>query len=371
MQDLIFYDFDFNRLLDVSKFISVNFTLNYCGFGSFEAHFPKTENAIASMLDNNTYLLCVQGENQAIITGWRIEEDIALFGKTPEWLMTKRGLDIFSHTSAYPTVIANQIVSHSMGDFVTVSAPQALGTLCEYSTSEVHTVHDAVCQVLNKDSLGFTLRGSITDKSFVFRTYQGVNLSVMVSPSNRSAHSMVYTKELQDLAMGYWYRKKLEDMGEWNASTNYPPLTDNQSQNVCRYYKITTDGNRFNLECIAGQYLYSDTPEGKWKTAETVPPYMWLYSDSTEQSGAKKWDCILKGTKTQEEIQAELQTKKINETIDAELRRLEYGTDYSLGDTVRVQFESGEFKKTLTKRVSGIHIFYDVDNQGIRPILSD
>lgn len=373
MQDLIFYDFDFNRLNDYGNFISSNWTVNYCGYGSFEAHFPKTQTDLIEMLDKNTYLLCIQGDNQAVITGWQIDEDIAVFGKTPEWLMTKRGINSFSYTTAvYPTVVAQYIVSNSMGDFVTVANVIAMGTQTKYSTSEVRSAYDTVCEVLGKDNLGFSLRADIQNKRFIFRSYQGTTRPTVLSESNKSAHSMLYTKELQDYATtSGWYQRKMENMGNWDAVNNSPALVQLSAQNAYRYYKITAAGTQFGLECKKGDYLYSDVATGAWKTASSVPSAVWLYINNTAVSGAKKWDFILSGTKTYAEAQAELRTRKISETIGAELRRLKYGTDYQLGDTVRVQFESGDFKKTLTKRVSGVQIFYDVDRQGICPILSD
>ncbi len=369
MHDLIFYDFDFNRLLDVRKFISVNFTINYCGYGDFEAHLPKTAGTVVSMLEQNPYLICIFGDNQAIITGWQLDDDIAIFGKTPEWLMTKRGLNLFSVTNSYPAAIANQAVSSAMGDFVNVTAAASGGSLTSYSTSRIHTVHNVVQQILKKDSMGFSLRGDIQNKRFVFRTYKGITRTVVVSPSNKSAHSMVYTKELQDFACGGWYLRKPENMGGWNASTNTPYISNSLSQNAYRYYKITASGSQFGLTCTKDSYLYSDTADGSWKISASVPSDVWVYESLSALSGAKKWECIMDGTKTLAEAQAELRERTITETVDTELRRLEYGTDFDLGDTLRVQFEFGEFKKTITKRVSGVRIFYDVDRMGICPVL--
>ena len=51
----------------------------------------------------------------------------------------------------------------------------------------------------------------------------------------------------------------------------------------------------------------------------------------------------------------------------AEVRRLEYGTDYALGDTVRVRFEFGSFRATEKRRISGVMIYADVNESGVRP----
>ncbi len=373
MEDLIFYDFDFNRLAEYRKCISVNRTVNFCGYGTFEAHFPLSQTSLIEMLEGNRYLLCVQGEHQAVITGWEIDEDIAVFGKSPEWLMTRRALNSFSHGSAYPAVIANYIVSAAMGDFVTIAAPPSLGSVREYSTAEVRTVHDTVCEVLKKDSLGFRLLADVQRGTFKFEVYSGNDCRTILSQSNKSAHSMVYTCEMQDAATNSgWYKRKMCDMGEWNAQTNQPGLQNALEKNAFTYYKIiSATYTRFGLECTKGSYLYSDTANGVWKISETRPSAVWVYADNPSLSGAKKWDCIISGEKTKDEALLQLSEIKVSETVNAEVRRLEYGTDYALGDRVRVQFEAGDFKKTFTKTVSGVQIFYDVDKIGICPILSD
>lgn len=373
MQDLFFYDFDFNRLSEFRKCISVNWTINYCGYGRFEAHFPITDSKLLDILDRNKYLICVQGDNQAVISGWRIDEDIAVFGKTAEWLMTKRGINAFKYEKAYPTTIANYVVSDAMGDFVDVKEDLSLGTQEEYSTSEVRTVYDLVCELLQKDNLGFKLRANIQSKKFKFEIYSGEENRIILSQANKSSHSMTYTKELQDMATNSgWYKRKLEDMGTWNAVNNIPPLSQKAENNAYKYYKITSDDyTQFNLECKKGSYIYSDTKDGTWKISETRPDAVWVHIDNANVSGAKKWDCIINGEKTKDEGLSQIRKKTVSETIDAEMRRIKYGTDYKLGDTVRVQFEAGSFKSTLRKRVIGVQIFYDVDKMGIRPVLSD
>lgn len=373
MEDLIFYDFDFNRLNDFRKCISVNWTVKFCGYGNFEAHFPLSQSNLIGMLDENMYLLCVQGEHQAIITGWEIDEDIAVFGKTPEWLMTKRAVNGFSHSSAHPAVIANAIVSAAMGDFVTIFQPVTVGSICEYSISGVRTVYDTVCEVLEKDSLGFRLLADVKSKTFNFQVYAGNDCRTTLSQSNKSAHSMICTCEIQDAATNSgWYKRKMSDMGEWNAQTNHPALENSLEKNAFTYYKITSATyTRFNLECEKGNYIYSDTDDGTWKVSETRPASVWVYSDNPLFSGAKKWDCIIDGEKTKDEAVLKLGEKTVSQTVEAEVRRLEYGSDYALGDRVRVQFETDSFKKTFIKTIKGIQIFYDVDKRGVRPILSD
>ena len=39
MEDVRFYDFDFNLLADIPRAVSVNIEKRYCGFGTAEIHF--------------------------------------------------------------------------------------------------------------------------------------------------------------------------------------------------------------------------------------------------------------------------------------------------------------------------------------------
>ena len=315
MEDIVFYSFDFVKKVERARCISVNWTLCYSAYGTFELHLPLTDTEMIKLLDEEDYLICTQAGRQAVITGWRLDEDIAVFGKTPEWLMTKRCTEPMSRTSESSEATARYAVSSAMGDFVTLGTLAGEGTVGDYSTDRVRTVYDIVKEVLSGDRLGFRLYADFDSEGFVFEVYKGEERTVILSQSNKTAHGMSYTKEMQDkVTGGAWYEKK------------------------------TTDSTG------------EETTE-------------WVQTDGGTETGARKWNCVLSGIKTEDEAEGEVKTLKTNESIECGVRRLVYGTDYALGDRVRVQFEAENFKKTLYRYVTGVEIYFDTDGCGVRPIL--
>ncbi len=381
MKDVIFYDFDFNRLADFPRFISLNFEKNYCGYGAAELHFSLAESEVITLLENNPYIFFKEGENSAIVTGWKIGEDIAVFGRTPEWLLTKRGVQAFSQSGATAEVIARDAVSSAAGDFIALGDLTGVGTAQSYSTDKVGVLHEVVCEVLNSQNLGFRVVPDIEVKQFVFLVYQGQESLCMISPSNRTAYDMTYTVEKQDMSTNSgWYEQKYTDMGGWDAYNNSPSLSNGDSSNAYKFYEITSETyyqsgskyypvERFDLSCTKGYYLYCDSLSGVWKITNQRPDTIWVYLGNPDVTGAKKWDAVLSGTKTREEALAEISELKRKDKTEGETKSIVFGEDYRLGDIVRVQTEFGNFKKSEKKRVTSVSIYYDIDKSGVTPTL--
>ncbi len=378
MRDIIFYDFQFNRLGDFPMPVSVNIEKCYCGYGAAELHFAADNQEIIRILESNDYLFFIVGEGCGIVTGWQAGEDIAVYGRTPEWLLTKRGVEAFSVSDSTAEEVVRRMVSGTE-DFVALGELSNVGTETDYSTGDVRLLYDVVCDVLKSQNLGFEVCPDIEGKKFVFRVYEGKSSLCIFSPSNRTAYNMEYTADRQAMATNSgWYKRRYKDMGGWDAKTNQPGLANNNPENAYTFYKITSEdyassGNyviQFGLQCRKGTYLYCDNEQGTWKISETKPDTIWLYIDNPEKSGLYKWDAVLSGLKTCEEATAELAQRVKREDTSCETYRYEYGTDYNLGDTVRVQFEFGDFKKTEKKRVTAVNIYYDTDSWGATPILN-
>ncbi len=370
MRNVFFYDFAFKPLEQVSGFISLNITKKYCGFGTAEIHFPISRTEIIRMLRDNPYIICVTNDAQMIVTGWKLGEDIAIFGRTPEWLLTKRVVAPFSCSQKTPAEIANYVVQTAVGDFADVTDVEFVGDKTDYSAKEPKTAYDIVCGVLNPAGLGFKLGADIKNKRFVFSVCKGSELLLLISASNRTACDMSYTRDMQGIVNNCgWYMREMQNMGDWSASANSPYLTSGKAENYCTYYKITTEDTRFGLSCTAGSYLYCDTTDGVWKVSEDKPTNKWVYVDNPDSNGAMRWEGILKGVKTPDEAKADFAAMKAVEKSETALRHVEYGTDYAEGDIVRIQIQFGDYRCTERKRVSAVEIFYDIDSLGTKPTL--
>ncbi len=381
MRDIVFYDFDFNRLADFNRFISFNIEKKYCGYGTAEIHYSLADSEVLTLLEENPYMFFVAGEHAVIVTGWRVGEDIAVFGRTPEWLLTKRGASEMTFASATPEDIVRSAISTAAGDFVTLDDAVGLGAAQKYSTDKIRVLYDVVCEVLNGQNLGFRLVPDISLRQFVFSVYEGEEALCMISQSSRTAYDMTYTVEKQNMATNSgWYEQKYTDMGGWDAYNNSPSLSNGQASNAYTFYEITSETyyqsggkyypvERFDLNCTKGYYLYCDSLSGVWKITNQRPDTIWVYLGNPEVTGAKKWDAVLSGTKTREEAFAEISKLKRNNETGCETKSIVYGEDYKIGDIVKVQTELGDFKKAEKKRVAAVNVYYDVDKSGVVPVL--
>lgn len=380
MTDILFYDFDFNVIAAVPRVISLNFEKKYCGYGTAEVHVSLSEKNIVEMLEGNPYLFFAAGDNYAVVTGWRIDEDIAIFARTTEWLLKKRGVKIISQSSASPEVIALDAVMDAAGDFVQAGDIYQSGIVMDYSTDGMMIVYDVVYDVLHKSGLGFKLVPDIKNKKFVFSVYSGSEALCMFSPSSRTASDMTYSLDKLDMVTkSGWYQQKYTDKGGWNAISNSPALANNAAANQYKFYKITsasysddygTEVRRFGLWCRNGYYIYCDTEDGQWKISSKKPSDFWKLVDNGGQSGAKRWDAVLTSAETKEAAVEALSKLRQQEETSLTAKGVDFGRDYNLGDVVRVQFELGKFKKSKKKRVTSVLIYYDVDESGIKPVLS-
>lgn len=317
MSDVIFYDFDLNIMGIFARYISLNMTRKYSGYGTLELHFPRSEARLIELLSRSDYMIVDCEHGQAIVTGWRIDDDIAVFGKTPEWLMTKRAIANFKAESRTGESAAYLAVESGMGDFVTVCAEKGIGTAKNFENEGAKTVYDIVRDALEKDKLGFRLYIDFDEKTFNFEVYCGEERDALFSESARTAHDAVYTREIEKkVSGGVWYERK-------SVGANGMEVRE------------------------------------------------WVQTDAGEEVGAKRWNAVLSALMTDCEAEAEAKRYRAEECIECGVRRLELGKDYDLGDIIRLQFEYEAFKRAMKRRVCAVEIHSDSDGFGITPILED
>lgn len=381
MRDITFYDLNFSRLGEFSRAISVNFEKKFCGYGSAEVHFSLKNSDVIKILDENPRLIFVADGHSAVVTGWRIAEDIAIFGRTPEWLFTKRGLAPFSRENISVKDLIYELVESCAKDFITIEPVEEETSVVTYSEDEAKPLYETVRKILEENGLGFDVEADVKGKRFLFRLARGKVRPCLLSQPNKTAYDMKYTVDLQNANNGCgWHKREVVFMGGWDAYSNSPKLEDNLPENAFTYYQITSESYdyndnpvyRFGLFCKKDWYLYSDDDSGKWKISETKPETaVWVHIENESVTGAAKWETVLSGTKTHDDAIKELQRNNACHETEAEVKDVIYGEDYSLGDIVRVQFEVGTFRKTEKKRVAAVNIYEDVDKAGVIPILSE
>jgi hypothetical protein len=314
MDDLRFYDFEFN-LLDIrADFISVNHQVYYNKIGQFEAHFPIAKDLL-ELLSKNNYLVCVQGENAAIVTGWRAGDDVAVFGRSCNWLFTKRVLTTTETVSKKAEEIARGMVLSAFSDTDELVLGESLGDEKEVSIArdEPELLSDALFNCLSLAGLGNELVFDTDNKLWVYKTLKGKNLQVVLSESDRNMYGGEYSYDCLDHCQSAWYKKAPE----------------------------SEEGDS-----------------------------VWACYDGCDAKGIKRWECILSANTEDEARQGLLEKTRKGRASFGEASLL-WRKDYELGDIVNLRIEKGDFIRVTSMRIVGVHSWYEVGDFGEQPIMEE
>lgn len=311
--DLRFYTFDFVLLHVEHHFSSVNWNICYNDIGTFEAHFDLQSEALPIVMEQD-YLIVVQGQQAAVVVGKRLGEDLAVYGRTCNWLLTKRVIDVFEKGEQPAEQVVNQAVKTAFSDVPVILAPPTEDVLLEAAEQDnKRELFSMVQEILEQAGLGHTLEFEPIGKHWVFRILRGRNNNPLtVSVSNRNAYDMTIEHDLLDLCTEGWYKQKLEDGGE------------------------------------------------QWVQLKGTSP----------QTGMRRWEGLLSG-ESESEAAASLLAMRRAEAVQGNTFGITYDEDYALGDIVVVQYQAGDYKKTARKRVTGVNLWYESNGCGQQPIFEE
>ncbi len=378
MEDVRIYDYEFNLLHIEHDIVSCNWTIYENAIGSFEMHFPLTSNLV-SVIMQNRYLVAVQGKKQAIITGRQVNTEGILYGRTCNWLLSRFCMHETFDTDALlsegriassdaQTVCA--YIMHTVMDGLMVFEENAESVFGDVymENKAVTPVSELVQNCLAKDGAGHEVWFDVKNKRWVFRLTKGKELPAILSEDNRNAYEITYTEDMQDYFTGGWYSQEVENMGDWDASANSPYLYNNQPSNFAKAYRVSVAGNKFGIPFAEGDYIICKDANGAWERAEKIESF--LVHIPSGLSGIYAWETDLSGS-TNDKAQQTLRDKKITQTITAKVRNMKYGTDYQLGDIVRVEMKKEEFRAGMCKRITGVNLWYENNDIGEQPIIEE
>ena len=378
MEDVRFYDFEGTLKHIEHDIVSANWTLEYRGYGTFELHFPLTSSLVQVLLDNK-YLVAVQGEKQAIVTGKQVTTEGVVYGRTPEWILTRFVVtDEFDTDTLFAdgTITAKDagtIAAYVMGlafagvDNMTVDVSGEYGEVY-VENKAVTAAYDLICDCMEKDGAGFRVEFAPEDASWLFTAYKGQTLDLIVSEGNRNAYETEYTEELQDYFGGGWYEQEITDMGDWDASKNVPALTNNAPENYAKAYRVSVAGTRFNITWAEGDYIVCRDKSGAWAQSDNTDSF--LVHITPLETGIYAWETPLSGT-TEDAAAKELGEHKTSKRVKAKTRNISYGVDYGLGDMVLVQLEKEGVRLTDERRITGVNIWCENNDIGEQPIFEE
>ncbi|MBE7048675.1 MAG: hypothetical protein E7393_04825 [Ruminococcaceae bacterium] len=313
MDNIWFYDFSFRPLMIIHDMTSVNWQLYFNDIGSFELH-TTVQDKITSMLRSHPYMVAVQGDKQAIITGWQLGKECILYGRTCNWLLTRRITPAFETKTGTVQDMTQTMVLDAFADVseLTIGTSIENDGEIQYTLRSDQTTFDAVQACLEQGDMGHKVLFDVIDGRWKYCVLTGRELQLVLSENRRNASESVYSEDILNCYSGGWYQQEQEGDGADSVRT----------------------------------YLAGD-----------------------DKTGIYRWECMLESGSA-EEAGKELEKKVRNKEVTAIMRGVHFGEDYDLGDFVYVQVDKGGFQLTEKKRVTGVHIWYEADTIGEEPILS-
>lgn len=318
MENIWIYDFSFRPLLIIHDVASVNWTLYLNDIGSFELHLPIQDH-VTSVLREHPYLVAVQGKKQAIITGWQLQDECVLYGRTCNWLLTRRVTPAFETKTDTAENLTRGFVSEAFADVPELVLGEQAGMTqaIQFTLRNDRGCFDVVRECLEQGQAGHRLQFDVSEKRWVYQVLMGKELQLVLSEDNRNAVESTYSEDFLDYYSGGWYQAE---------------------------QPADSDGN----------------------VSDPVRTYL---AGDEEKTGIYKWDCVLDGTTT-EEAGRDLKKKVWNRNATAVMRDVTFGKDYDLGDWLQIKVDKGGLQFLEKKRVTGVHIWYESESSGEEPILS-
>ena len=304
---LFVYDFEFNLLLVETRIISSRWVVYYNDVGTFEAHFPTTSE-LTRIVSENKYLVVKQYGLSAIIVGKEIGDELVLYGRTCNWLLSKRITPEMELSTIYSGEATSKMVKEAfsdVGNFTIVNEPQ--GILAEFECMENETLN-CVRDCLKLSNLGHELCFNEKTKNWEFSILEGMERDLILSEAHRNAFGTKISSDILDLATCGVYDKK------------------------------TDDG--YISEKIAGD---------------------------GEKTGIYRWEAKLLG-ETEKEAQINLEKLTEKNKISMTTDEISWKKDYNLGDIIRLQIIKGVYRTTEKKRVCGVEIVVRQDEYSEQPI---
>ena len=318
MNDVIFYDFDFNLLYILPPFavdtgyISANATAEFCGDGSFELVFD--DDGLKRIIESKKDEIIVKwGKFEGFLTGFKWEDDKStVFGMSLSGLLHRvvfppaTALQTNNRTAEY---IVRDMISQNC-TWLNLGDEAGFTAKVEFQSDKYQSADVFVSDCLKLDNGGFEIYADFTNKKFMFRCLKRAENELIISENLLNAYNFTTTYTNKELAFGGWYEE---------------------------------------------EYTNGDGEAAK----------RWKYISTAEKTGIRKIDTVL-SSNTKAEAEKELKRLNSQYDIEAETKDLIFGTSYKLGDIVRLQ--SGNV--TVKKVISSVDIWQE-ETYGEMPKFND
>lgn len=309
--DIKFYDFDFKLLyiLPTNKYIAVNACVEFAGLGNIEITFFDEE-LKQIIRDNCNKILVIWKDFQGYITSYMFTETTnKIFGKHLNGLLQRAVIPTILNERENIQKTGNIIKYSVINNVPWLSAENEIETKGKeiiYDTAKYMSAYDVIQEINTKSNSGYLIKADTKNKTFTYYLLENSENSLMLSVSNLNIYEPEITYTNTDMAFGGWYEKKDDDISTWT----------------------------------------------------------YISADNTK-TGLYKIDVVLSAD-TEEEAKKELSKHISDYKITAKTKALLHGSDYNIGDIVRVQI-NGVTEKRL---ISGVNMWNE-QSYGEEPILTE
>ncbi len=305
---LFVYDFEFNLLLVEKSIIRSRWIVYYNDVGTFEAHFPVTSE-LSRVVSENPYLVVKQHGVSAVVVGYELSDELIIYGRTCNWLLSKRITPQTSKSVVFPGEKTAEMVREAFSDVKNFAIRNVIsGDKTEFEAEECTTI-SAVQKCLELSGLGHEIIFNEKDNKWEFNIFSGNENEIILSEAHKNACNTGISFDLLDYA------------------------------SCGRYEKETTDG------------------------VSTVK----IVKDA-EKKGIYRWEAKLSGNSA-EEAQKELDILNQKYELSMDTEGISWKKDYNLGDTLRLQVIKGNFKRNERRKVMGVEILVEQGIYKETPIL--
>ena len=323
MDDIRIYDADFNLLHIENNVISSNWTTHFNLVGTFEIHtLADTETAqiISENFDfaNNKIPVIVQGDLQGIVTGIRLSDDFAIYGKTCNWLLSKKIAPKFTSGDlpviCNPEEIARYIVSEAFTDQNNFILGEKVGLedIDTFWRNTFNPVSEVVSDLLEKKNAGHDVTFDWINKRWIFNIYPPSYPEIILSGANGNAAGMEYTYSIDNYYSECWYEQE------------------------------------------------QDFVDGEF------PEPVWTKFVKDEKTGIFRCEGTVNAT-----VESEAENLIKEKTVKSEIVTDVLGEDFRVGDILRVQFLNGKIARTMKKQISGVQLGWENGEKSRQLILKD
>ncbi len=363
MSEIRFYNYEFEPITIEPDVISLYKTVYYNKIGIFEARVSPFSKAFLKIL-NEPYILAEEGGQLFVILAKQVEESCIIYGRTPNWFLSKRIEAPFTSKRLYeagdiPQKNAEEIVRYLItknfgeddGNFL-LGEKIGFNEEVDFRRIVLNPLSDIVIDCLDTCGAGHEVTYDKEKARWTFNILKGKELDIIVGEAQKNTLSSEYVDNALSFANCGVYEKSYEDMGEWDATANSPQLLEYSKDNFGKRYYVSNGGTRFGITFVKGEYAVYGREDGRISASDNASGYPCTILADENAKGLYKWFDSLTA-RTEETAKTELLNRKWIKNIEADTEGLKLGRDYNLGDIVRVQKKVGDSYLTYKKRIIG------------------